>query len=468
MNKTIFTEDFLLHTEQAKKLYHNYAEDLPVIDYHNHLPPDEIAENKRFETITEIWLKGDHYKWRAMRALAISEQFITGNASDEEKFYAWAKCVPQTLRNPLFHWTHLELKNPFGIHKYLDERSAESIYRRANEKLQAEAFRTKALLQHFKVEMACTTDDPVSDLQYHRQIAADNFSVKVVPGFRPDKVFNIANKAMFMNYLCVLSETAGMPITDYDSLLDVLQQRINYFHEAGCRIADHGLHAMPAKVHMHASLREEFKNYLQDKHATHFSDAESFQGALLTELCRMYHAKGWVQQFHLGPLRNNSIRQFEKLGPDTGFDSIGDEQQAHGLSVCLSELDRTGELAKTVIYNINPSFNEVFAAMAGNFNDGTVRGKVQFGSGWWFLDQMDGMTKQLNALSSIGLLSTFVGMLTDSRSFLSFTRHEYFRRLLCNILGEEMNKGLLPDDEAWIGEVVKNVCYYNAKNYFTF
>lgn len=465
--QTFLTPDFLLQTNAAKRLYHDYAAGLPVIDYHNHLPPQEIATDKRFTNLTEIWLKGDHYKWRAMRTLGVEEEKITGDASDEEKFHTWARCVPQTVRNPLFHWTHMELKNPFGVNAYLDSETAGEIYAHCNECLRQEGFSARALLQHFNAEMVCTTDDPCDDLSHHKQLAEEGFGIKMLPGFRPDKALNIQNKEAFLVYIQKLEACSGIRIVDFASLLQALQQRVNYFSDAGCCVSDHGLITMPSITTLSVEAEKEFRHFLADKNAGAFSSPESFAGAVLLELCKMYHAKGWVQQFHLGAMRNNNARMLQHLGPDSGFDSIGDDQQARALSLFLNQLDKTNQLAKTILYNLNPAYNEVFAAMTGNFSGGGTRGKIQFGSGWWFLDQLDGMEKQLNALSSIGLVSTFVGMLTDSRSFLSFPRHEYFRRLLCNLFGAEMEKGLLPNDEEWIGKVVKDICYYNAKKYFS-
>lgn len=465
MSNYIFHEDFLLQNAFAKKLYHDYAKNLPIIDYHNHLPPAEIAENKKYKNLTDIWLRGDHYKWRAMRALGVAEEFITGDKSDEEKFMTWASCVPQLLRNPLFHWTHLELKNPFDIQEYLNEHSAKKIYEKAGELLATDNYSSANLLKHYNVEYACTTDDPTDDLNHHISIKEKNIFTQVAPGFRPDKVFAIHDKENFLLYLQKLSKVSGIAIKDFDSLLDALKNRIDYFHNVGCRVADHGLASMPSAISITNEEKKEFTKFLSDEHSHFFSNPEGFKGAVLIELCKMYHAKGWVQQFHLGPLRNNSTRQFNKLGPDTGFDSMGDESQAYNLSLCLNELDKTNQLTKTVIYNLNPTFNEVFAAMAGNFMDGSIRGKIQFGSAWWFLDQLDGMTKQINTLSSLGVISTFIGMLTDSRSFLSFPRHEYFRRLLCNIFGAEMQNGLLPDDEKWVGNIIADICYNNVVSF---
>lgn len=463
---TLFTEDFLLQTTAAKKLYHDYAANLPVIDYHNHLPPGEIADDKKFSTITEIWLKGDHYKWRAMRTLGIDEKFITGDADDKSKFLKWAACVPLTVRNPLFHWTHLELKNPFGIHHFLNRETADEMYTLCNQQLRQDTFSTRNLLKHFNVEMACTTDDPCDELQSHQIISRDNFAIKILPGFRPDKALHIGNKETFIVWLQKLQDVSGINITGYDTFLEALRQRVAYFHANGCRISDHGLITMPGYFEMDADLENEFEQFIRVKNASPFSAPEKFCGAVLKALCKMYHERNWVQQFHLGPLRNNNSRMFQQLGADTGFDSIGDYAQAQNLAAFLNEMDKSNELAKTIIYNINPAHNEIFASMIGNFNDGSVKGKIQYGSGWWFLDQKDGMERQLNALSAIGIISTFIGMVTDSRSFLSFPRHEYFRRVLCNLFGDDMDKGLLPNDEKWIGQIIQNICYYNAKEYF--
>ena len=466
--KTMFTDDFLLQSDAAKLLYFNYAAGLPIIDYHNHLPPNEIAGNKKFENITALWLKGDHYKWRAMRTLGINEKYITGNASDEEKFLAWATCFPQMVRNPLFHWSQMELKKPFGIETYLNESTAPAIYKHCNKLLQQDAFSTQGLLKQFKVEMVGTTDDPTDDLKYHKKLKAADFEVKVLPSFRPDKVFNIADRNSFIQYLQRLESIAGMEIKNIGDLIEALKKRVNYFHKNGCRIADHGLTHLPAQFTFTASLEKEFTGFIQNKNAPAFSQPERFTGAILMSLCRMYHEKGWVQQFHLGPLRNNNSRLLNMLGADAGVDSIGDFPQSTTLANFLNALDHRNELAKTIIYNINPADNEVFATMCGNYNDGSVKAKVQYGSGWWFLDQKDGMEKQLNTLSNMGIISTFVGMITDSRSFLSYSRHEYFRRVLCNLLGNEMENGLLPNDEKWIGGIIQKICYYNAKEYFNF
>jgi len=464
-NGAVIPEDFLLNTEKAKILYHDYAKDMPIIDYHNHLPPQEIAENKKFENITQLWLKGDHYKWRAMRTLGVSEDFITGNAPDEDKFMAWAKIVPATVRNPLFHWTHMELKNPFGINQYLNKESASEIYQHCNELLKEDSFTTQGLLKNYNVKLVGTTDDPTDNLVYHKQILESNLDIKVKPSFRPDKSLSFANAADYRVYIQSLSDAANIQITDVETLVAALNARIDFFESVGASIADHGLNSLPTRFKLNSNQKQEYAQLLKGE-IDSLTDPEAFAGYVLTALCKTYHQKGWVQQFHLGPLRNNNQGMMQKIGPDTGFDSIGDFPQAQGLSLFLGNLSLTDELTKTIIYNLNPADNDVFAAMTGNFADGKTKGKIQFGSGWWFNDQKDGMEKQLNSLSNMGILSTFVGMLTDSRSFLSFPRHEYFRRILCNLLGSEMENGQIPDDEKWIGKMVQDISYNNAKEYF--
>lgn len=462
---TIITDNFLLSNKKAVLLYHEYAKHLPVIDFHNHLSPLQIAEDKKFDNLTDIWLKGDHYKWRAMRALGVDEALITGQASDAEKFKAWAQVVPATLRNPLFHWTHMELKNPFGINSYLDGNSADRIYQQANELLAQDKFSARGLLKNFKVEMLSTTDDPCDDLSHHQQLIKEGYEIKVKPSFRPDKVFMIGEPDTFKAYLKLLGQKSGVEITDIVSLLEALKNRVNFFALQQCSISDHGLSTLPTRFTLTTIQEQEFKTFLKSDQAL-FSDPDAFAGFILTELCKMYHERGWVQQFHVGAIRNNNKGMLHKLGPDTGFDSIGDYKHAETLTAFLSHLTLTDQLAQTVVYNLNPADNEVIATMVGNFADGRIKGKMQFGSGWWFLDQKDGIEKQLNALSNMGVVSTFIGMLTDSRSFLSYSRHEYFRRIICNLFGSEMEAGLLPDDEKWVGEMIQNICYYNAKNYF--
>lgn len=464
--ETFITEDFLLHNEFSKRLYHGFAKDLPIIDYHCHLSPKDIATDRKFRTVSEIWLEGDHYKWRAMRTLGVNEKFITGDGSDLEKFQQWAYTVPHTMRNPLYHWTHLELQRYFGIKELLDTNSAMTIYTKANDLLQHPEYTTRSLLQRMKVEMVGTTDDPTDSLESHQLLQQENFQIAVRPSFRPDKSFAIENIKTYNDYLKKLGTVAGIEIKTFSDLLSALEKRIDYFHAAGCRISDHGLEQLFFTENAGLKVEDVFKKLLSEKPVTE-QERIFFKYAVLLELCRLYHKKGWVQQFHLGALRNTNERMLQKLGPDTGFDSIGDFSQAQALARFLNELDRTNQLTRTIIYNLNPSDNEVIGTMIGNFNDGSVKGKIQFGSAWWFLDQKDGMEKQINALSHLGLLSCFIGMLTDSRSFLSYPRHEYFRRILCNLIGKDVVNGELPWDEKWLGKLVSDVCYHNAKEYFS-
>ncbi|HKG07731.1 MAG TPA: glucuronate isomerase [Pedobacter sp.] len=461
----VIPEDFLLYNKKAKILYNEYAKDLPIIDYHNHLPPQEIAENKKFANMTEIWLKGDHYKWRGQRALGVNEELITGSASDADKFTAWARIVPETVRNPLFHWTHMELKDPFGVNSYLNEKSAAEIYNHCNSLLSKDEFSTQGLLNHFKVRMVGTTDDPCDDLIYHKQLSSGDFRVKVKPSFRPDKALLIDKKGQFKDYIKRLSVASAIEINDLESLIQALRSRADYFEEHGCSISDHGLSALPSRYELSGAEKKEFASFLKTADAT-YSNPDAFAGYVLTALSKIYHAKDWVQQFHLGAIRNNNQGMFTRLGADTGYDSIGDFRHIERMSSFFGNLSLTDQLTKTIVYNLNPADNASFAAMVGNFADGSIKGKMQFGSGWWFLDQKDGIEQQLNALSNMGIVSNFVGMLTDSRSFLSYSRHEYFRRILCNLFGAEMENGQLPDDERWLGKIIGDICYYNARNYF--
>lgn len=463
---TFLNDNFLLSNETARELYHNYAADLPIIDYHCHLPPAEIAENKQFSNITSVWLNGDHYKWRAMRANGIAEKFITGDASDEEKFQKWAETVPYTMRNPLYHWTHLELKRYFGVDELLDGKSAKSIYDHCSTLLNSSDYNVRSLLGMMKVEIVCTTDDPLDDLAEHAAIKADNCPVMVIPAFRPDKAILIQND-IFPDYIRKLGELTDVDTESFAGLVAALAKRAEYFHNRGCRLADHGLEQIYAADYSEADLDAILKRRLKGE-KLYDGEALLFQSAVLFELGRLYHSLGWTQQFHLGALRNNNRRMLSELGPDTGYDSIGDFSQAVPLARFLDNLEASNQLTKTILYNLNPRDNEVMATMIGNYNDGVTPGKMQFGSAWWFLDQLDGMEKQMNALSNMGLLSRFVGMLTDSRSFLSFPRHEYFRRLLCDMFGRDVDNGLLPNDTAWIGKIISDICYYNAKNYFGF
>lgn len=468
--KTFLTDDFLLSTDFAKTLYHQYAKDLPIIDYHCHLSPHDIATNRQFENLTKIWLEGDHYKWRAMRTLGINEKYITGGASDAEKFEQWAYTVPYTMRNPLYHWTHLELKRYFNIDDLLTPTTSAPVYNTASEMLQTPQFHTRALLTRMNVETVCTTDDPADSLNYHHQLKTDGFKTRILPTFRPDKAYAVENPVAYIEYLKKLELASNTEIIDFNTLMEALEKRIDYFHVAGCRLADHGLEQLyyPDPFSTSDLAINHLFHKLLNKDSLNLEEIHYFKYRTLIELGRLYHKRGWTQQFHLGALRNTNERMLAKLGPDTGFDSIGDFSQSVSLSKFLNELDRTDQLAKTILYNLNPSDNEVMGTMIGNFNDGSTKGKVQFGSAWWFLDQKDGMEKQINALSNLGLLSCFIGMLTDSRSFLSYPRHEYFRRILCNLIGKDVANGELPADEKWLGKLVSDICYHNARAYFNF
>lgn len=465
-NKQFINDNFLLQNKEAEHLYHTYASDQPIIDYHCHLPPDQIANDQKYDNISQVWINGDHYKWRAMRTYGINEKYITGDASEKEKFIHWAKTVPHTLRNPLYHWTHLELKRYFGIDELLSESTAESIYEATKDKFATPEYSCQGLIKQMNVKTICTTEDPTDTLEHHQKLAKDGFGVKISTAFRPDKAILITADG-WSDYITKLEAASNTTINSYKDLCDALKNRLDYFHENGCRLCDHGLNYIPFVPAADQELEVIFARGKNQEELS-LEEDEKFQTALLLFLCEQYHEKGWVQQFHLGALRNNNKRMLRQLGPDTGWDSIGDFAQAATLSSFLDTLDNKDKLTKTIIYNLNPADNEIMATMIGNFNDGSVKGKVQLGSGWWFLDQKDGIIKQLNALSNMGLLSCFVGMLTDSRSFLSFPRHEYFRRVLCNLLGEEMANGELPYDYELIGNMVENICYHNAENYFDF
>ena len=465
--KPFLNEDFLLQTSTASRLYHEFAADMPIIDYHNHLPPEQIAQNKNFENLTQIWLYGDHYKWRGMRANGVNESYCTGNRSDYEKFEKWAETVPYTMRNPLYHWTHLELQRYFGVNEILNPTSAKRIYEDCSAKIITPDFSVRSIMTKMKVEVACTTDDPMDSLEHHQAIRSDEtFTTKVLPTFRPDK-FILIEHPNFKDFIQKLGSIVNLDINSFSELTKALRQRADFFASLGCRLADHGLEQIYAAEFTEATANSVFEKVILGKEIT-AQEALTYKSAMLHALGVMYHSLGWTQQFHLGALRNNNSRALRTLGPDTGWDSIGDWSQAKAISKFLDRLDEHNQLTKTIIYNLNPRDNEMIAAMIGNFNDGSVAGKIQFGSGWWFLDQKDGMEKQMNALSNMGLLSRFVGMLTDSRSFLSFPRHEYFRRILCNLLGNEVENGELPNDIEWIGQMVQNISYYNAKEYFKF
>jgi len=463
--KPFLDENFLLHNKTAVQLYHEYAEKMPIIDYHCHLSPEQIANDARFLTITQVWLYGDHYKWRAMRTNGVGEMYCTGNASDKEKFLQWAATVPYTLRNPLYHWTHLELKRYFGINEILNERSAEKIYEQCNALLNQPDYSVKNLLRKMNVYTVCTTDDPVDTLEYHQKLKADSFEIPILPAFRPDSAMNVADPEKFNGYVKKLESITNISISSFDDFLYALQNRHDFFASMGCSVSDHGLEEIYAEDFTGSEIDSIFNKVHTGKHLNEV-EQRKFKSAMLVHFAEWDWEKGWVQQYHLGALRNNNTRMLKLLGPDTGWDSIGDFRYGKNLSKFLGKLDNDDRLAKTILYNLNPADNELMATMIGNFNDGSVAGKIQFGAAWWFLDQKDGMVKQMNALSNMGLLSRFVGMLTDSRSFLSYPRHEYFRRILCNLFGEEIENGELPNDLPWIGKVIQDICFYNAKNYF--
>ena len=463
--KKFLDQDFLLETSTAKTLYHNFAVKLPIIDYHCHLPPNQIAEDSNFKNLTQIWLYGDHYKWRAMRANGIPEKYITGDASDYEKFEKWAETVPYTLRNPLYHWTHLELQRYFDVHDILSPATARKIYDECTAKLQTPEYSVRRMIERMNVESIGTTDDPLDDLLSHQKIKADGFSVKVLPSFRPDKAMNADNVPEFNSYIKKLAKISGQQITNFIQFLDALKGRHDFFAQNGCNVSDHGIEQLYCEEYTDAEIEDIFRKILVQETLSS-SEVLKFKSCMLINLAVWDHEKGWVQQYHVGALRNNNTRLLDQLGPDTGFDSIGDFSQASGISKFLNKLDSTNRLTKTILYNLNPADNEMLAAMAGNFNDGTIAGKIQFGAAWWFLDQKHGIIDQINALSNMGLLGRFVGMITDSRSFLSYPRHEYFRRILCNLIGNDVENGELPADTEWLGKMVENICYFNAKKYF--
>ena len=470
MPDAFITENFLLQNDKARELYHDYARDLPIIDYHCHLPPQQIASDHRFENLTQAWLYGDHYKWRAMRANGVAEDYCTGEKSDWEKFQKWAETVPRTLRNPLYHWTHLELRRPLGISdRLLGPDTAEGIYAEANERLAQPEFSCRGLMRQMNVVLVCTTDDPADGLEHHAMLAdSDDFPIKVLPTFRPDRGMIVDAPEPFNQWLDRLSEAADIEVKDdFDTYIDALRRRHDFFHSLGCRLSDHGVETMYDVEFTDSEVNAIFRR-IRRGNELRPEEILKFQAAMLYEFAVMDHEKGWTQQFHFGALRNNNSRAFVTLGPDTGFDSMSDQPIARAISRFFDRLESEGRLAKTILYNLNPAYNDVVATMIGNFQDGITPGKMQYGSGWWFLDQLDGMQKQINSLSNQGLLSRFVGMLTDSRSFLSYPRHEYFRRLLCNMLGAEIEQGLLPGDMGLIGGLVQDVCFNNAKEYFGF
>ena len=467
--KPFLDENFLLDSQTAVRLFYDYAVEQPIIDYHCHLPPDQLANNHRFATLTQIWLDGDHYKWRAMRSNGVPERFCTGDASDWEKFEMWAKTVPYTLRNPLYHWTHMELRKPFGVKDtLLNPATARALYDHCNAKLAQDDCTTQGLLRQFQVVVVCTTDDPVDPLEAHQRHARNaGVSTQLLPTWRPDRAMAVADVRSWNLWVDKLQAVANVAVDSFEKLLAALRRRHDFFHQVGCRISDHGIEQVWAEPYTANAIDVIFAK-ARALRALSPVEQDQFRSAMLYELALMDHASGWTQQLHLGAMRNNSTRMLRNLGPDTGFDSIGDYPQALALARFLDRLDASNQLCKTILYNLNPADNEVMATMLGNFQDGSCPGKIQLGSAWWFLDQKDGMERQLGALSALGLLSRFVGMLTDSRSFLSYSRHEYFRRLLCNLLGNDVEKGLLPADLELLGNLVRDICYRNAQAYFGF
>jgi len=466
MAKQFLTEDFLLQTETARNLYHEHAEKMPIYDYHCHLPAHQIAANHQFENLTQAWLYGDHYKWRAMRANGIAEKHITGNADDYEKFEKWAQTVPYCIRNPLYHWTALELKNTFGIKdRLLGPETAREIYETCSEMLRTPEFSVRNLMRKANVRLVCTTEGPLDSLEHHKKIRGEHFEIKVHTAFRPDKAMAVEDITALNVFIDKLEEVCNMEITNFHFYIEAIWKRHAYFHENGCRLSDHGLDTAYAEDYTEKEIDKIFSRIRSGKDLD-LSQCLKFKSAMMVELALMDYESGWVKQLHLGALRNNSTRMFNTLGRDIGCDSMGDLEIARPLSKFLDRLDKDNKLPKTILYNLNPKDNALCATMIGNFQDGSVPGKMQYGSAWWFLDQKDGMTEQMNVLSNMGLLSRFIGMLTDSRSFLSFPRHEYFRRILCNMLGNDVETGLLPDDLDLLGKIVEDICFNNAKNYF--
>jgi len=467
--KSFIHEDFLLQTDAARELYHKHAKKQPIIDYHCHLNPAAIAGDHVFDNLGQLWLEGDHYKWRAMRTNGVEEKYCTGKeTSDWEKFEKWAETVPYTMRNPLYHWTHLELKSAFGVEKLLNLETAREIYDVCTEKLRTPEYSARGLMNKFNVEVVCTTDDPADNLEHHLSLKKEGFGIKILPTWRPDKAMAVENPAAYRAYVEKLSEVSGVTITKFSDLMEALRNRHDFFASVGCRLSDHGIEAFYAESYTLIEIEQIFEKVYSGRELTQ-EQVLKFKSAMMYEGALMDWEKGWTQQFHYGAIRNNNTRLFNHLGPDTGFDSIGDFNVAKALSRFLDQLDQDNRLAKTIIYNLNPRDNDMIATMIGNFQDGSVPGKIQFGSGWWFLDQKTGMEAQMNSLSNLGLLSRFVGMLTDSRSFVSYPRHEYFRRILCNLIGNDVENGLLPASEmAFLGEMVENISYHNADQFFQF
>jgi len=467
MAEKFLSEDFLLQTKTARTLYHEHAAKMPIYDYHCHLPAEKIAADARFDNLTQAWLAGDHYKWRAMRANGIAEKYITGKASDYEKFEKWAQTVPYCLGNPLYHWTHLELKDPFDIkNKLLGPDTAKEIYRHASDMLRTPQFSVRNIMRKMNVKLVCTTEDPLDSLEHHKKIRDDGFEIKVHAAFRPDKAMAVEDLPALNAFIEKLGSAADTEITDYHSYIEALRIRHDYFHVNGCRLSDHGLDTACTEDYTETEINSIFDKIIRGKDVAP-GEQLKFKSAMMFEFALMDYEAGWVQQLHIGAMRNNSTRMFKALGPDVGCDSMDDRQMARPLSRFLNRLDANNELPKTILYNLNPRDNALFATMIGNFQDGSTPGKMQYGSAWWFLDQKDGMEEQMRVLSNMGLLSRFIGMLTDSRSFLSYPRHEYFRRILCNMLGGDVEAGLLPNDMALLGKMIEDICFNNAKDYFS-
>lgn len=458
--------DFLIGNKTGQRLYHDYAEKQPVIDFHCHLSPRMMAEDRQFDDLTQVWLEGDHYKWRAMRTNGVNERYCTGNAPQNEKFGKWAETVPCTLGNPLYHWTHLELARYFDIYNLLSPATAHNIYSKANEMLKDREFSTRNLIRKMKVEVICTTDDPADDLKFHRDLKG-SFDIAVLPTWRPDNVIKTDDPEKFRLYISKLGNASGIEINNIDSLIGALDKQHLFFHSSGCRQSDHGLDRFYFAPYTSSDIENALQKLLKGETLSG-EETEKYRTAIMSELCRLNHSRGWVQQFHVGAMRNNNSRAFKKMGPDTGWDSIGAAQDAIRMSQFLNSLDEDDKLARTILYNLNPADNEMMITMAGNFNDGSTPVKVQYGAAWWFLDQKTGMEKHLRDLSSLALLRRFIGMVTDSRSFLSYPRHEYFRRIACNFIGEEVEKGVMPNDEGLLKGLVEGISYKNAKEYFGF
>lgn len=471
MSKAFINPDFFLTNETAKKLYHEHAETLPIIDYHCHLSPQMVAENKRFESIAQIWLMGDHYKWRAMRSNGVAEKYCTGDVSDWEKFEKWAETVPYTFRNPLYHWTHLELKTAFGIDKLLNPQTAREIFDECNDKIKSDSkFTPQGLMAFYNVETVCTTDDPIDSLEYHKIVRDSGAKTKMLPTWRPDKAMAVENPTDFRAYVEKLSAAADKNISSFNDFIDALQKRHDYFGSLGCKLSDHGIEEFYAEDYTDIEINNIFDKVYSGKSLSE-NEILKFKSAMMFIFGCQDAESGWAQQFHYGAIRNNNTKMFNLVGADTGFDSIGEFATAKKCAKFLDRLNSADRLAKTILYNLNPCANEVLATMIGNFQDGSMPGKIQLGSGWWFLDQKDGMQKQMNALSLLGLLSRFIGMLTDSRSFLSYPRHEYFRRTLCNMMGQDIENGEIPYsgyEAERVNQMIEDISYYNAKNYFKF